>query len=275
MDTPQLVSASVQVVVQSRDRIHGVYGLSSHDRIWIDHGKSVGRRLFGFALWDSAGGISLRTMRSYGPQTLRAQTSRPGNHRLPLIFQHRAELQPETILADPYGRDPKLARLEAALMLADEPLTARRLTEAVDLRDITETRKLIEQLRAWYDADATAFQIVDLAGGYQLLTRSEYHHWLYRLRRTGYDVRLTAAALETLAVIAYKQPIMRAEIEKIRGVNCSELLRLLMEKGLVRIAGRHDSLGRPQLYGTTKKFLQVFGMNSLRDLPEVETLQKP
>jgi segregation and condensation protein B len=94
-----------------------------------------------------------------------------------------------------------------------------------------------------------------------------------RLKRTGHELRLTAAAMETLAVIAYKQPVMRAEVESVRGVACAELIRQLMEKGLVRIAGRHDSLGRPQLYGTTKKFLQAFGLNSLKDLPEVDTLK--
>ncbi|HVL16095.1 MAG TPA: SMC-Scp complex subunit ScpB, partial [Gemmata sp.] len=91
----------------------------------------------------------------------------------------------------------------------------------------------------------------------------------------GHELRLTPAALETLAVIAYKQPIMRAEVEKVRGVACGEMVRHLMEKGLVRVAGRHDSLGRPQLYGTTKRFLQVFGLNTLKDLPEVQALRNP
>src|SRR5262249_16036865 len=126
-----------------------------------------------------------------------------------------------------------------------------------------------------YDADGTAFQIEELAGGYQLLTRPRYHPWLARLKRTGHEVRLTPATLETLAVIAYKQPIMRAEGEKIRGRMCAEIIRMLMEKGLVRVGGRHDSLGRPQLYGTTRKFLQVFGLNALKDLPEVEALKPP
>ena len=88
-------------------------------------------------------------------------------------------------------------------------------------------------------------------------------------------MRLTSAARETLAIIAYRQPIMRADIESIRGVHCGEVLRLLMEKGLVRIAGRHESLGRPVLYGTTKKFLQVFGLKNLKDLPQVEELKPP
>ena len=181
----------------------------------------------------------------------------------------------EPAAADPLGRDPKLARVEAALMLADEPLTSRKIAEAAELHDGNEARKHLGRLRELYDADGTPFQIVELAGGYQLLARARFHPWLLRLRRTGHEVRLTSAALETLAVIAYRQPIMRAEIERIRGVNCAELIRMLMEKGLARIAGRHDSLGRPQLYGTTRKFLQIFGLNTLKDLPEVEALKAP
>jgi segregation and condensation protein B len=181
----------------------------------------------------------------------------------------------ETVAADPLAREPKLARVEAALLLADEPLTSRKIAEAAELQDGNEARKLLGRLRDLYDADGTPFQIVELAGGYQLLTRDRYHPWLVRLRRTGHDARLTSAALETLAVIAYRQPIMRAEIERIRGVNCTDLIRVLMEKGLVRIAGRHDSLGRPQLYGTTRRFLQLFGLNTLKDLPEVDALPAP
>jgi segregation and condensation protein B len=108
-----------------------------------------------------------------------------------------------------------------------------------------------------------------------LSTRPRFHKWLVRLRRTNPDPKLTAAALESLAIIAYKQPITRADIEAIRGVQCGELLKHLMEKGLVRIAGRDDSLGRPVLYGTTRKFLQVFGLNSLKDLPEAPELKPP
>ncbi len=96
-----------------------------------------------------------------------------------------------------------------------------------------------------------------------------------RLRRTHNELRLSSAALETLAIVAYRQPIMRAAVDNIRGVQCGDLLNQLMEKGLVKIVGRHDSLGRPVLYGTTKKFLQVFGLNTLKDLPEVEQLKPP
>ena len=206
--------------------------------------------------------------------TARPYSARPGNVALPLALRQRGA-SVEATAFDPLARDAKLARLEAVLLLADEPLPARRLVDVAGLEDAAEARQLIDRLRDLYDADGTAFQIEELAGGYQLLSRPRYHPWLARLKRTGYELRLTPASLETLAVIAYKQPIMRAEVEKIRGVMCAEIIRMLMEKGLVRVAGRHDSLGRPQLYGTTKKFLQTFGLNTLRDLPEVEALKNP
>jgi segregation and condensation protein B len=176
---------------------------------------------------------------------------------------------------DPLARDTRLARVEAVLLLADEPLPARRLADVAGLIDAAQARRLVAQLGQLYEAAGTAYQVEELAGGYQLLTRPRYHFWLARLKRTGHEQRLTPAALETLAVIAYKQPIMRAEVETIRGVACAEIIRMLMEKGLVRVAGRHDSLGRPQLYGTTRKFLQAFGLNTLKDLPEVEALKQP
>ena len=138
-----------------------------------------------------------------------------------------------------------------------------------------DARRLLRKLQALYERDGTAFQVEELAGGFQLLTRPVFHAWLARLRRTGSELRLSPAARETLAIVAYRQPIMRADIEGIRGVQCGEMLRQLMEKGLIRIAGRHDSLGRPVLYGTTKKFLQVFGLKSLRDLPLVDQLRPP
>jgi len=195
-------------------------------------------------------------------------SARPGNAARPAFLRFRAapaEAPPD----DPLARDSKLARVEAVLLIADEPLSPRRLADAAALADAAEARALAEKLQGFYDADGTAFEVAEIAGGYQLLTRPVMAPWLARLRRTGHDLRLTPAALETLAVIAYRQPVMRAEVEQVRGVSCGEVVRQLMEKGLVRVAGRHDSLGRPQLYGTTKKFLQAFGLNTLKDLPEV------
>ena len=159
-------------------------------------------------------------------------------------------------------------------MWADESLTARKLAEVAAYPSAEAVRNDLDRLRQLFDMEGSAFQIEEIAGGYQLLTRSMYHMWLARLRRARQDHRLTPAALETLAVIAYKQPITRADIEAVRGVQVAEVIRVLMEKGFVRIAGRHASLGRPQLYGTTKKFLQEFGLQTLNDLPEVDSLHR-
>jgi segregation and condensation protein B len=204
-----------------------------------------------------------------GPAARRPTNRFPPNARLPLGLRWASG--PNPVLATvPHARDAKLARLEAALFLADEPLTARKLASAAALGDTAEARRLIDFLRELYDSDATAYQIEEIAGGYQLLTRPAYRPWLVRAQRTGTEVRLSGAALETLAVVAYRQPIMRADVEAIRGVGCGELLTHLMEKGLIKIVGRHQSLGRPVLYGTTRKFLQAFGLGSLKDLPDYQ-----
>lgn len=199
----------------------------------------------------------------------------PHDKRLPAVYRVLADERAETVMPGELVRDARLASVEAALFAADEPLNARRLAAVAGLADGNEARRLVRKLQGFYEQDGTAFQVEEIAGGFQLLSRPEYHPWLVRLRRTGNDLRLSSAARETLAIVAYRQPIMRADIEAIRGVQCGELLRLLMEKGLVRIAGRHESLGRPVLYGTTKKFLQVLGLKSLHDLPQVEQLRPP
>ncbi len=108
-----------------------------------------------------------------------------------------------------------------------------------------------------------------------MLTRPEHHPWLARLRRASADARLTPALREALTIVAYRQPITRADLESVRGVQSGDVLRQLMERGLVRIAGRDESLGRPVLYGTTKKFLQSFGLKSIRDLPSTEGVAPP
>jgi segregation and condensation protein B len=193
----------------------------------------------------------------------------PRDHRLPLLYRQIAR-GAEAIAQGELARDSGLALVEAALLAADEPLTARRLSDVAGLGDGNEARRAVHRLQALYEKDSSAFQVEEVAGGFQLFTRPAFHRWVTRLKRDAHDVRLTASARETLAIIAYRQPIMRAEIEAVRGVHCGDVLRLLMEKGLIRITGRHDSLGRPVLYGTAKKFLQVFGLRSLKDLPAVE-----
>lgn len=168
-------------------------------------------------------------------------------------------------------------RVEAVLLIAREPQGARRIAELADVRDATRVRTMISELNRHYDRRGRAFQVRQVAGGYQLLTRPQFAKWIRRLQHVGTPERLSNAALETLAVIAYRQPLGRAEIDAIRGVHSGEVLRQLMEKDLVKIAGRSEELGRPFLYATTRQFLKLFGLGSLDDLPAAGQLrrQKP
>ncbi len=205
----------------------------------------------------------------------RAFSRPPRNHRLPALYRVLDREPPDAGAGAGAGRDLRLATVEAALMAADEPLSPRRLAAVTGLADAAEARRLVQRLRALYDRDGAAFQVEELAGGWQLLTRPEYHPWLARLRRAGADARLTPVMREALTIVAYRQPITRADLEAVRGVQSGDVVRQLMERGLIRIAGRDDSLGRPVLYGTTKKFLQTFGLKSIRDLPPAEGVGGP
>ncbi|MCG8449581.1 MAG: SMC-Scp complex subunit ScpB [Pirellulales bacterium] len=168
--------------------------------------------------------------------------------------------------------ESQLARLEAVLFLAREPLSTRKLANLAKLADGTQARTVLKQLGKRLDRRSSALQVVEVARGVQLLTRPQLADWLRRLHGGPEEVRLSAPALETLSVVAYRQPIVRAEIEAIRGVQCGEILRVLMERDLLRIVGRAEELGRPFLYGTTKKFLQVFGLRRLEELPSIDQI---
>ena len=167
----------------------------------------------------------------------------------------------------------KLQRLEAVLFLAREPLNSRKLSQHANLADGTQARTLVRRLNQRLDQSGRAFRVQEVAGGFQLTTRQKFAKWLRRLDHVPNPERLSAPALETLAVVAYQQPVIRADIEAIRGVSCGELLNQLMSRDLVRVSGRSDELGRPYLYNTTKRFLQLFGLKSLDELPQVEALK--
>jgi segregation and condensation protein B len=177
--------------------------------------------------------------------------------------------------ADAWARDSRTAGLEAVLFLAREPVSSRKLAQFAGLADGTEARTLIRRLNRWYDETGSAFRAEELAGGFQLLSRPQFGAWLRRLYESPVEIRLSAPALETLAVVAYRQPVLRAEIDAIRGVDCGEILRQLMDRDLLRTAGRADELGRPYRYATTKRFLQVFGLRHLDDLPRADLLRTP
>lgn len=169
----------------------------------------------------------------------------------------------------PAGASERMVRLEGVLFIAREPLTSRKLSELADLADGTEARTLIRHLNAGYDRQGRAVRVEQVAGGYQLMTRASVGRWVRRLNHVPPAIRLSQPALETLAVVAYRQPVLRAEVESVRGVACGEVLRQLMERSLVRIMGRSEDLGRPYLYGTTAGFLSAFGLSSLELLPQV------
>jgi segregation and condensation protein B len=166
-----------------------------------------------------------------------------------------------------------MARLEAVLLVARQPLSSRRLAQLARLADGTQARTLIRRLQSCYDGEGAAFRVEEFAGGFQLLTRPKFNTWLRRLGTSGGEGRLSSPALETLAVVAYRQPVVRGEVEAIRGVGCGEILRQLMDRDLVKIVGRSGELGRPFLYGTTKRFLQTFGLRNLDGLPRAGELR--
>ncbi|HOW71862.1 MAG TPA: SMC-Scp complex subunit ScpB [Phycisphaerae bacterium] len=165
--------------------------------------------------------------------------------------------------------------VEAVLFTSDAPLTLAKIVSIMGTGSAREVRKIIQGLNKEYDKTGNSFRIEEIAGGFQMLTIPAYNTWLRRLRQSRQDSKLSPAAMETLAVVAYKQPVVRAEVESIRGVSAGETLSRLRELGLVKIVGRAEDVGRPMLYGTTKHFLQVFGLSSLEDLPAVEELQAP
>jgi segregation and condensation protein B len=184
----------------------------------------------------------------------------------------RRHTVPPPTIAERHERSPELARLEAALFLAREPLTIRRLAKLARLPDGSRARVLVRELRHVQEASGSAMRVEHIAGGFQLLTRGAFGPWVRRLLDSQHRSRLSATALETLAIVAYRQPVTRAEIEAIRGVGSEEMLRQLMERDLVAIGGRAEDLGRPNVYVTTRRFLAVFGLARLEDLPPCEPL---
>lgn len=162
--------------------------------------------------------------------------------------------------------------VEALLFSSASPVKPARLAEAAEV-DRKELDRIVGTLNEEYDGEGRSFHIVELAGGYQMLTRSEFFPYIQRLVKTRTSDKLTQATLETLAIIAYKQPIIRADLEAIRGVQCGQIVRNLLDRRLIRVAGRDDRLGHPILYGTTKRFLELFGLKSLKDLPSIEELK--
>ena len=164
--------------------------------------------------------------------------------------------------------------LESLIFVSDAPVRLETLMEI--LRESSEEAILegIHRIRKEYEEDSKGLELVEVAGGYQFRTKPKWAEWIHRLKKAK-AVKLSRSALETLAIVAYRQPIIRPEIEEIRGVDSGWVLRTLLEKGLIKIMGRKDLPGRPIVYGTSKAFLELFNLNTLSDLPNLKEVAPP
>ncbi len=165
--------------------------------------------------------------------------------------------------------------VESLIFVSESPLSVERMRKAIPDAEAAEIREALQTLSEEYEARKGGFVLKEVAGGFQFRTRPEYHEWIKNLIQPN-PVRVSRAALETLAIIAYKQPIIRSDVEHIRGVDCGGIIRTLLERKLIRILGRKEIPGRPLIYATTKYFLELFDLKNLRDLPtpnEIDALE--
>jgi segregation and condensation protein B len=164
--------------------------------------------------------------------------------------------------------------IESLLFASDTPLSLQKLKEITEVDSVKKVRKGIDDLNNFYDEKKSAMKVVEVAGGFQIVSRPEYAPYVQRLFKGRQASRLTQRGLETLAIIAYKQPITKNEMENIRGVNVDGVVKTLLERNLIKIEGREKAPGNPLLYGTTKYFLEYFGLKSLEDLPKLKEIDE-
>jgi segregation and condensation protein B len=163
--------------------------------------------------------------------------------------------------------------IESLLFVAQEPLSVDRLKKILEHAQTSEIRKALEDISVEFEDRKGGFYLQRVAGGYQVRSRPEYSTWIKRLLQPR-PFRLSKAALETLAIIAYKQPVIRSDVEHVRGVDCGGVLKVLLERGFIRVMGRKEIPGRPLIYGTTRRFLEVFGLETLKDLPTPKEIEE-
>ena len=182
------------------------------------------------------------------------------------------EEQPETEQAAPELLQSEEAKriIENLLFITDRPLKPTRIAEVVEAVNAKQALALIQELANEYEQTGRAIRILEIGGGFQMVTKPEYGRWVRRLYNEKMTTRLSNAALETLAIVAYKQPVTRAEMEVIRGVDVAAPLEKLLERGLVRVLGKRDTIGHPMVYGTTDEFLRLFGLNKISELPDLQ-----
>lgn len=163
--------------------------------------------------------------------------------------------------------------IEALILASPEPISAARLADLIPYCTTAQAKDLVNELNTEYQDQDRSFEIWEVAGGYQIRTRAEFSGYLQKLRKTR-ALRLSRAALECLSIVAYKQPVTRAEVDAVRGVDSGPVVKSLLERRLVRIVGHREVPGRPMLYGTSKRFLEVFGLKTLKDLPALRELDE-
>lgn len=195
------------------------------------------------------------------PETV--QISTPAQ---PVVSVAENNTQPEELLQTEEAKQI----IENLLFITDRPLKPARIAEVVENVNAKRVLEIIQQLAKEYEDTGRSIRILEIGGGYQMCTKPEYGRWVRRLYNEKMTTRLSNAALETLAIIAYKQPVTRAEMEMIRGVDVAAPLDKLLERGLVRVLGKRDTIGRPMVYGTTDEFLRVFGLNKISELPDLQ-----
>ena len=165
------------------------------------------------------------------------------------------------------------AVIEALLFASDKPLPLERMRNALDNMDAAQIRGILEELKNDYEKSERGVRIAEIAGGFQIITAPSFAPFLKKLYKDRHADKLSKPALETLAIIAYKQPVTKLEVESLRSVNVDGVFYSLMDKGLIRVAGRKKAPGRPKVYGTTAQFLEYFGLKSLEELPKIENFQ--
>lgn len=184
------------------------------------------------------------------------------------------EFEEEFESAESLGREETVQALHALLFVSDRPVSADRLAEALGDMDREIVATLLDELSERLEQDGAPYSLREIAGGYQLVTRSSFAPYIRRLLQIKKSNRLSKSALETLAIVAYKQPATRAEVEAIRGVSVSHAFDILLEKRLIKVVGVAETPGRPKLYRTTDEFLVHFGIKNLKELPSIEELRE-
>ena len=164
--------------------------------------------------------------------------------------------------------------IEAIIFASPEPISGRRIRECIEGSEDLDIDSKVSVLNDEYEKNGRSFRIINVAGGYQMTTLPEYEQWVRRVFVARGRLRLSPQALETLSIVAYRQPVSRPTMESIRGINCDGVIRTLLERNLITITGRDDSPGSPILYGTTNEFLRYFGLNNLKDLPELKEIEE-